>query len=164
MAMTEMLILLALFLGPPTILIGGLFAFMKMKRQTRLLVKLGDKEFKWFPPVIYNNIISTSIMGKKVKWEIDKKVKPSSIHTGFGMVPFYYAETGRALTSDIAESSKTIMTEENLNDLEEQSILKALFKMDMMGAEGIMMLVGAAAVGLTIGIIVSKMILFKNCA
>ena len=161
MAIGGILLLVTILLAPPVILVGGIFAFLKMKRQVNLLVRVGEKEFKWFKPKIYGNIISTTIDGKHVKWQIDKHTKPEVLHTSVGLVPFYFVEIGRALTSEVASSSKTTITEENLSDLEDQSILKQLFKMDMMGAEGIMMLVGAAAVGFVIAIIVGKMLIFK---
>lgn len=154
------IILLAIFVLPPIICIFGFLALIRFKRQIRLLVRKSQKEYVWKTPVIYGKRITCHLFGRDAEWLIS--TKPDAINTIFGLVPFYYAECGKPTTSEITISKQQTMTETELRQIENQSVLTTLFKMDMLGKEGIVLLIGAVGVGAVIGIIISKLILFKT--
>lgn len=158
--MLARLLLLGVFVLPPIIFVGGFFAVMQFKRKIKLLVRKSEKEYLWKTPVVYGKRIQTKLAGKDVEWII--KTKPDAIHSVFGLIPFYYVECGKPTTSEINISKQQITTETELRAIENQSILTTLFKMDMLGKEGIAMLIGAVGVGAVLGIIISKLILFKQ--
>ena len=160
MQLISTLILFGIFVVPPIIAIIGFFALMRFKRKIKLLVRKSEKEYLWKTPVIYGKKISCKLQGKEVQWII--QTTPDSINTFLGLVPFYYAECGKPTTTTLNISKSSALTETELRQIENQAVLSTLLKTEMFGKEGILMLIGALGVGAVLGIIISKLILFKQ--
>lgn len=160
MQLISTLILFGIFVVPPLIAIVGFFALMRFKRKIKLLVRKSDKEYLWKIPTIYGKKISTKLQGKEVQWII--QTSPDAINTFLGLVPFYYAECGKPTTSPLNISKSQSLTETELRQIENQAVLSTLLKTEMFGKEGIMLLIGAVGIGAVLGIILGKLLLFKQ--
>lgn len=148
------LILIGIFGIPPTIFVVGVIILVRILKTTKAFVRISDKEYQIVNTKLEGKRLKCKVNGKNKSWSVESK--PNSLRTKLGLIPFYFCEVGKVTTTDINETKTTNLTEDELQLIEEQSIMKQLLKPDMLGKENLIMLLGAGGIGIVVGIIIAK--------